>query len=152
MSYTLSPESRAKIASELKILREKVLNRDVNIWKLALEGNQEHITRTWCDYGLPLIGGQLWEDVVLIYSHMLATIIQFENKYGTRVHKGIPTHNLGLAYFKLGKYSFAEKMFHRAFVEDIKTKGCDTALGGNAFFYIKNWDRIIGHGEKNSGE
>lgn len=103
------------------------LSKDANIHY----NSQEY--GVWSDMGIRWMNIGRYKDANYIWLHMLETIKKYEEKYGERVHKGIPFHNLAIGIHQNGYPERAFYFFTVAFLEDVHTKGISNALNGLAY-------------------
>lgn len=127
------PEKLTKIITSTFELRKSIdellelKKQNIVLKNIANSDRKEIEASIWNHLGIYFLNNGMYSDAVKVYTHMLETIAQVEEKQKVEIHKGLPLHNMGVAQLYLKNYDEGIPNILKAFEEDIKTAGKTTA-------------------------
>lgn len=111
-------ETRRAIDEALHLKEQNIVLSDTKNPK-----RKEIDASVWNELGIYFLNNRMYLDALMIYQHMLRTILDTEKKQGVDIHKGLPLHNIGVAQINLRNYDEGIPNILKAYEEDVKSLG-----------------------------
>lgn len=99
--------------------------KEKNITLQSIKGTKrkEIEASLWNELGLYYLNNRMYLDALMIYEHMLQTILKVQKDQSVDIHKGLPLYNMGVAQINLHNYDEGIPNILKAYEEDVATLG-----------------------------